>query len=539
MRYLIIVKKIGLLLLFVLFAWTGMATESFYGRVSEMRAFRTPMGRINTEVTLVALDQKSSSLTITVEGGILDGVAERHGDSPRFVIGQTGQWTQNGATGSFVWIPDIEKMKIAGGDPDVLVPLWYDSRFTACDRAEPILYRVDTNALPIGVSPERALQAVATAFSAWDVITSLRFQFDGCENFGNAAPNLDKRDGRIWIQLHNYGSYIPTGTILGQGGYACIVDPGAGARVISTEFYPTTWGYVILKHDSSFFANNPTNLEEVLTHEIGHVLALDHSIVTDSIMRSTAYGSNRGARLGGDDPQRIVAIYPTNTPPYGADRILNVITRSSAQITPAPGTNGVLLTVYDLQSTNLTIEYLDKYESGGTFNLSGSKLGFTPSGYSSGGVDPDSGSYYSRYRYRISDTVNKSPVIDVRVTAFLPDGDSDFLPDSWESLYSGLHASGAGGDKDGDGFTNYQEWMLGTSPTNATGVVSGLKSRMFAPETMMWTAKPYELYEVTATTNLNVAFSFYRMVVPTTTTGMVQRIEQDTTSRFFKVRRVP
>jgi hypothetical protein len=123
--------------------------------------------------------------------------------------------------------------------------------------------------------------------------------------------------------------------------------------------------------------------------------------------------------------------------------------------------------------------------------------------------------------------------------AFLPDGDSDFMADNWESAYTGLHASGAAGDKDGDGFNNYQEWLLGTNPSSAAGWLSGLTFKSFDGQTMTWPANPYALYEVRSTTNLTAGFSFYRLLTPTSSTGVLERVEQDLPRRFFKIRCVP
>jgi hypothetical protein len=47
------------------------------------------------------------------------------------------------------------------------------------------------------------------------------------------------------------------------------------------------------------------------------------------------------------------------------------------------------------------------------------------------------------------------------------DSDSDGLPDSWEMQYFGNLNQTAGGDPDGDGINNLQEYQQGRNPTTS------------------------------------------------------------------------
>lgn len=63
---------------------------------------------------------------------------------------------------------------------------------------------------------------------------------------------------------------------------------------------------------------------------------------------------------------------------------------------------------------------------------------------------------------------------------FLPDTDSDSLPDGWETSYWGNTTSQSGADDaDGDGLTNLQEYQMGTNPitadTGSTGTTDAYK----------------------------------------------------------------
>ncbi|MFT5108801.1 MAG: hypothetical protein ACI9UA_004445 [Pseudoalteromonas tetraodonis] len=59
--------------------------------------------------------------------------------------------------------------------------------------------------------------------------------------------------------------------------------------------------------------------------------------------------------------------------------------------------------------------------------------------------------------------------------AYLPpgaDADRDGMPDSWEYLYSDdITAAESGGDADGDGATNLEEFVADTDPTNRSSVL--------------------------------------------------------------------
>jgi len=62
--------------------------------------------------------------------------------------------------------------------------------------------------------------------------------------------------------------------------------------------------------------------------------------------------------------------------------------------------------------------------------------------------------------------------------------DGDELPDAWEMQYWGNLSQGAAGDPDGDGLTNFEEYVLGTNPTTYTslnGLISGSGLLVFTP----------------------------------------------------------
>lgn len=425
-------------------------------------------------------------------------------------------------------------------------------RLTAGDRGEAIEYLVDADALPAGLTQAQALNAVSNAFRAWANVTSLRFTFAGITSFGVAVPNLSTNDGRIRLQLHDTYNYISGSSTLGIGGNSFQLSDGMGGNVNGNEFFPVTRGYLVMKHTQATL-QNLLSFEEVLCHEIGHILSMEHSSessfepdgtpLKEAIMYFQAHADGRGAMLGSYDPPVVQQAYPTNnTPPYGYTRMMDIVTQPSG----APnitGINQIELRGYDLQSTNLTVSLVSGTTSSGAFSLQGSTLKFTPSGFfGAARADPSSGSAYDRAFVRFSDGTNSSPYAEVRVLSLLadqnPGGASDGLPDDWVAQYFGSASASISpsADADSDGVSNLNEFRIGTSPVDAGSV---LRFSSSSATGLNWLATAYEVYEVEATTDFTNWFRAGNPVVPTTTNGSFTNFPAATNRLFFRVLRVP
>jgi hypothetical protein len=167
---------------------------------------------------------------------------------------------------------------------------------------------------------------------------------------------------------------------------------------------------------------------------------------------------------------------------------------------------------------------------------------YTPDAYydDSDRIDPASNDRFDAIYARMSDGQNASPFVSVRVISFSRDASSEGIPDKWRLEYFGNSSPTSGvnhranDDFDGDGYSNIAEYRLGSNPTNHTSNLVGALDRN---GNLSWQAKPYEVYEIRSSPNVNGGTSVVP-VLATNTPAVLHRALTNT-AQFFRVEKVP
>jgi hypothetical protein len=116
--------------------------------------------------------------------------------------------------------------------------------------------------------------------------------------------------------------------------------------------------------------------------------------------------------------------------------------------------------------------------------------------------------YKFQVAYRLRDGQLSPRSAETTGATWGEDWNDDGIPDNWQGLYwTGGYPSPAA-DSDGDGVSNRQEYMAGTSPVDAMSVLrTGLASTPQGPR-LVWNTVPGQMYQVEQTSDFSVWTAF-------------------------------
>ena len=553
--------------------------ETLKGHLPGKVALRLPAGRMGdkgetrSDVPSCSPGDRVLAYFKEVGGNIrlLDGprgiqrlsIKRRHGKecsgdrAYRLIRDKEVQWASPGAD---LRSDQSGEVQFASGSLLTNVSTGIPHRHTWPDRSEPIPCKVDMDILPPGISSNQALTALSNAFHVWEQEAPITFEIVSIESFGMSAAALPNRDRHIYIQLHDQYNYITSETTLGVAGRSFTYnnskypEGGLGGQIGSSAFDHTSKSWLILDHTKTTLQDVVT-FEEVLGHELGHTISIAHSsededeqdtTLRQALMFFRVHKDGRGASLNPYDTDAVAQIFPSNLPPYGYDRVMDVVTATPP---PAiPYINELLVQGFDRDGDTLTAILTNTSTNNGTFSLNEDRLSFSAPNLLSGPpLDPAGNSSYSRTDVRLSDGVNLSPPFTVRVVAMLKDtrpiGASDGLPDDWMITHFGsktpslANLSRADDDPDGDGYPNLEEFWLGTIPTDAT---SAHRVTTFSATDIGWVARPYYPYQVFYTTGPvdTAIMPVANPVIPTSGVGQLTLPASADQDGFYTVNRI-
>ena len=197
------------------------------------------------------------------------------------------------------------------------------------DNGGSVAWKVDAAGQP-GLDPAQAPERFQAAIQAWngDPASTIQYVYAGLMGAGS-GKGLHGTDGVNGVLFNDAGNDIAgsfdchNGGILALSGPYYIASSTRGYR--GRSYHEIVEADVVFQDNTQcFFQNDPSGLEEVMAHELGHTLGFSHSAVPDALMWAGAHNDGRGARLADDDRMAASVVYgdgsfqpapPPPTPP--------------------------------------------------------------------------------------------------------------------------------------------------------------------------------------------------------------------------------
>jgi hypothetical protein len=180
-------------------------------------------------------------------------------------------------------------------------PRWFEA-----DSGQTLRFFVNTDGAP----SKGVVDDVDAAINAWADGTNLRFAFGG--ETGSCAVGQDGTITVVFNNCDNSFSRTESGCsgLLGIGGISKYI-PSQSKSVNGVTFYKAIEGTVSINPNALCNIMNRCDLQETLTHELGHALGLGHTSDELATMWPITHFDNRCGGLLGDDVEGIRFMYGT------------------------------------------------------------------------------------------------------------------------------------------------------------------------------------------------------------------------------------
>ena len=174
---------------------------------------------------------------------------------------------------------------------------------------QPVRMKLNTRGEP--AASDQGFASVREAFQAWNMLGDSSFRY---EDAGFTNDRGLRSDGENTVTfrdpLNQIDPPVNCSGMLALGGF---FSKSSSGSTIDGQFFPQiTEGDLVISEgwEGCGFYENPKNLAEVLTHELGHVLGLGHSTDPRATMYAFAHFDGRGAALRSDDIAGLAFLYP-------------------------------------------------------------------------------------------------------------------------------------------------------------------------------------------------------------------------------------